>query len=76
MVDLGVLQGAIEQHLLVSFDYVNRMGEATHRDGMEVYEIKNGFLYAFCPVHQEIHSFKLGSMANLFVTDQVFVPRW
>ena len=76
MVDLVKLRSAIDNHQLVAFDYVNKKGEATHRDRIEAYEIKSGFFYGFCPIHQQIHSFLIGSMANLTVYEETFVPRW
>ena len=76
MIDLGLLQQAIEERKLVDFDYVDRQGNATHRGSVEAYEIKLGFFYGVCFEHQQIHSFKLANMANLFVTDQTFAPRW
>jgi predicted DNA-binding transcriptional regulator YafY len=76
VIDLGQLQTAIDAHQLCAFDYVNKRGEATHRDRVEAYEIKGGYFYGFCPVHQQIHSFLIGSMANLQVYDETFVPRY
>ena len=76
MIDLALLQQAIDERRLVSFDYVDKKGNATHRADNEAYEIKGGYLYAFCPVKQQIHSYLIGSMANLFVQEDTYTPRW
>jgi hypothetical protein len=77
MIDLVALQGAIEAHMYVAFDYMDRFGVATHRDMCEPYEIRGGISWCFCPIHQQIHSFKIANMANLVVIpDQTFIPRW
>lgn len=76
MIDLNMLQQAIDERRLVSFDYVDKKGNATHRADNEAYEIKIGLFYGYCPVKQQIHSYLIGSMANLMVQEETYIPRW
>ena len=79
MVDLKTVQVAIDNYRLISFNYTDREGNPTFRQG-EPYEIRHGGngtdVFVWDTEKDEIRRFKSMRMNNLTVFEETFLPRF
>lgn len=74
---MDVIQEAARTGMIVNIDY------QSHRDGkfsmarpVELYEIKDGFLWAFDINAGSIKKFYTDGITNIILTDMPYYPRW
>ncbi len=75
---LTVIRGAIENHRVIGFGYVDPEGARTHRRVEPCSVVLKGqkwYLYGFCRLRQDFRFFKLTRMRELEILDEKFSPR-
>ncbi|MBR5250609.1 MAG: YafY family transcriptional regulator [Clostridia bacterium] len=73
-----ILQNAINDHLCVNIQYVDKFGEQTSRRIEPiVFLFKEGvwYIYSFCLTRNDFRFFKLNRIANIQLTNDIFEPR-
>lgn len=75
---LETIKTALQEHKLLSFEYIDRYGNKTARTA-EPYQLvlKSSFWYwqGFCRTRNDFRLFKLSRMSNLQILDEVFSLR-
>lgn len=76
--NLEMIRTALEEHKLLSFDYIGHHGKQTTRS-VEPYQLvvksSHWYLQAYCHQRNDFRLFKLSRMLNLKMQEQTFTPR-
>jgi predicted DNA-binding transcriptional regulator YafY len=75
---LKIINSAIDERKILSFDYSNIKGDITFRE-VEPYRLlhksNSWYLQGFCLLRQEMRTFRFSRIRKLIVTERVYTPR-
>lgn len=76
--DLRTIAMAARKRRMIRFQYTKKTTGETLSYECEPYEIKEGFLWAYHPIHHAIHKFYLDRIlpGSVKMSPKRFTPRW